>query len=45
MRQQDKGPAKIAIIRDCSELLVGRGERSYAFDSVKNREGAEKCQP
>lgn len=41
MGWQDGGPAEIAIIQDCSELGLGREERSYAFDSPDIRDGAE----
>ncbi len=40
MGWQDERPAEIAIIQDCSELWLGRGERSYAFDFAKDRDGA-----
>ncbi len=40
MGWQDGRPAEIAIIQDCSELWLGREERSYAFDSANSRDGA-----
>ena len=40
MGWQDARPAENAIIQECSELLLGREERSYAFDSAENRDGA-----